>query len=243
MANWSAWADGLETQADWQQWQAGEKQLADELNLPALKSVPPMQRRRLSPFAKVTLHCALEAAGDDASHVPSVFASRHGDLHKTTALIEAVAKKEDLSPTQFGLSVHNALAGLFSIFTQNTAPISAVAAGESTFIAGLVDSLVKMQINQYAKILYVYSDLKVPTCYQNYVAENEKNIAIALLLEASPMEQAQFSLAQTKLSQSEHTLELNGPQAFSFIQFLCSNQPALIQAIQQQTWVFNRANG
>ena len=117
-----AWAPGLESEQDWRLWQQGEKALTDELTLPQLTTIPAMQRRRLSPFAKVALHCALEASAEHQANIPCVFSSRHGDLHRTTKLIENIALSKDLSPTQFGLSVHNAAAGLFSIFTGNRAP-------------------------------------------------------------------------------------------------------------------------
>ena len=58
----TAWAGDLNSLEDWQLFAKGEKQPSAKLILPALKQIPAMQRRRLSPFAKLALHCALEAA-------------------------------------------------------------------------------------------------------------------------------------------------------------------------------------
>ena len=110
-----AWAPGMGTEQDWALWQAKEIGFSTEITLPKLQTIPAMQRRRLSPFAKVSLHCALEASDHHQGDLPCVFSSRHGDLNRTTKLIENVANQEELSPTQFGLSVHNAVSGLYSI--------------------------------------------------------------------------------------------------------------------------------
>jgi hypothetical protein len=53
-------------------------------------------------------------AGAD-SDVPLVFASRHGDVARSMDLLGALVSDQPLSPTGFGLSVHNAIAALYSI--------------------------------------------------------------------------------------------------------------------------------
>lgn len=177
-----AWAGGLTTAQDWQAYAQGQKGLDTLQELPQLKQIPAMQRRRLSPFAKLALHCALTAADECLTTVPSVFVSRHGDLAKTSKLIEDVADKEPLSPTNFGLSVHNAVGGLFSIYTGNKAPLTAVSAGEDSFFVGLVDALSKLKANAYQEILLVFTEQLVPEIYQPYIEQDEKTIACALLL-------------------------------------------------------------
>lgn len=170
-----------------------------------------MQRRRLSPFAKVALHCALDAVGSQPHTMPVVFASRHGDLARTNKLIESVAANDELSPTQFGLSVHNAVAGLYSILTHNTAAISSVAAGEATFMAGLLDAVCKLHIHPQGRLLYLYCDLPVPECYQGYLAP-QAGIGLALLLEKR--KDNDFTLGEDNNNSSPDNA------AFDFIRFL-----------------------
>ncbi|WP_082627241.1 beta-ketoacyl synthase chain length factor [Colwellia sp. TT2012] len=74
------------------------------------------QLRRLSPFSKIALHC-LDMPAALKQNLPLIFASQHGDLAKTITLIKDAALGENLSPTKFSLSVHNATTGLFSIAT------------------------------------------------------------------------------------------------------------------------------
>ncbi|MCI2282605.1 beta-ketoacyl synthase chain length factor [Colwellia sp. MSW7] len=178
----SAWCGNLRTSQDWQQWALGEMQYKDEDDLPGLKEIPAMQRRRLSKFAKLTMQCVLETLADEKETLPCVFSSRHGDLHKTSKLIEDVAKKSDLSPTHFGLSVHNAVAGLYSIFSNNKQPMTATSAGEDSLLMALVDGYAKLESRQLDKILVVYTDEIVPEKYSSYVSDAEKTMSVALLL-------------------------------------------------------------
>jgi hypothetical protein len=230
-----AWAPGLESEQDWRLWHRGEKALADELTLPQLTTIPAMQRRRLSPFAKVALHCALEASGEYQVNIPCVFSSRHGDLHRTTKLIENIALSKDLSPTQFGLSVHNAAAGLFSIFTGNRAPLSAIAGGQSSFMQGLLDCVAKLEANDLSRILFVYCDLHVPECYRPYVVD-DTSIGIGLLIEASKDEKNGYSLSYNAVEDVVN----NDCQALNFMHFILSNESQLMTNIHQQSWLLRR---
>lgn len=212
-----AWAGDFESEQDWQQFAAGNKPLNQATQKPTLKQIPAMQRRRLSPFAKMALHCALEAGEGYLESVPSVFASRHGDLHKTSKLISDVAAKESLSPTQFGLSVHNAVGGQFSIFTGNKAPLSATSAGEDTFFSAIVDAVCKLHTNDYAQILVVYTDEVVPSIYQPYVAQEEVSIATALLIERPSQDRPTYSLKVS--SNTAATAENPRMQVIDFLSF------------------------
>lgn len=230
-----AWAPGLESQQDWELWQSGKKDISNELGLPQLKAIPPMQRRRLSPFAKVTLHCALEASNHFQGDLPCVFSSRHGDLHRTSELIEDVVEGNDLSPTRFGLSVHNAVSGLYSIYTKNHAPISAVSFGDASFLSGLVDAVVKLHAHNLSEILYVYSDLKVPECYAEYVAQ-DISIGTGILIKAVSKNDHQFSLECLP----NDAIQSHGCQALEFMHFFLGKNSSWESKINQQTWKMKR---
>lgn len=178
----SAWCGNLRTNQQWQQWATDNFSYQNEDDLPPLKEIPAMQRRRLSRFAKLTMQCVLDVLSDEDCDLPCVFSSRHGDLHKTSKLIEDVANKNDLSPTHFGLSVHNAVAGLYSIFSSNKQPMTATSAGEDSLLMALVDGYAKLESQQLDKILVVYTDEVVPDKYSQYVADVEKTMSVALIL-------------------------------------------------------------
>ncbi|MCQ8878460.1 beta-ketoacyl synthase chain length factor [Pseudoalteromonas shioyasakiensis] len=233
-----AWGDGKTSAEDWYAFANNNSLNTETLTLPELKQMPAMQRRRLSPFAKLTLHCALTASESYEQTVPSVFSSRHGDLHKTSKLIADVASKEPLSPTHFGLSVHNAVGGLFSIFTGNKAPLSAVSAGEDSFFMGLVDAVSKLYAYNYDRILYVYSDLAVPEQYQPYIQQSHDNVAVALLIEKST------SQACVNLEFTSHDLpnsaESSQLQALAFLRFYYSNNQQLALDSKRYQWQLSR---
>jgi hypothetical protein len=178
----SAWCGNLRTKEQWKQWSLGNLTYQETDELPALKQIPAMQRRRLSRFAKLTMQCVLDVLADEKDDIPCVFASRHGDLHKTSKLIEDVAQNNDLSPTHFGLSVHNAVAGLYSIFTKNKQAMTATSAGEDSFLMALVDGYAKLNSQNLDKILIVYTDEVVPEKYSPYVPNTEKTMSVALIL-------------------------------------------------------------
>jgi len=235
-----AWGGGLTTTQDWQSYAKGEKILSDSQELPALKQIPAMQRRRLSPFAKLALHCALNAADECLTTVPSVFASRHGDLAKTSKLISDVAAKEVLSPTQFGLSVHNAVGGLFSIYTDNKAPLTAVSAGEDTFFTAVVDALCKMSANEYSQILVVFTETVVPEIYQEYIAQDEVNIACALLLAPAGQSNETYSLT-VQANKAEIPTETQQMQVLDFLNFYHSNSEDSEISSKRHLWKLSRA--
>jgi hypothetical protein len=235
IANCVAWASGLETPEDWSRWQKGQLLMQPELALPPLVDIPAMQRRRLSPFAKIALHCAIEASGSAQTDIPCVFASRHGDLHRTTGLIEDIAQGKDLSPTQFGLSVHNAAVGLFSIFSGNRAPISAIAAGQSSFLVGLLDSVAKLKANKLPRILYVYCDLVVPDCYSQYV-QNDVSVGVGLLIEAAETPAAMFELTQSQLEAAKQSAH----QALDFMKFYMGDDSQYLATVNQQLWQLSK---
>jgi len=233
------WGGGLTTTQDWQSYAQGEKELSDSQELPALKQIPAMQRRRLSLFAKLALHCALNAAEECLTTVPSVFASRHGDLAKTSKLISDVAAEEMLSPTQFGLSVHNAVGGLFSIYTGNKAPLTAVSAGEDTFFTAIIDALCKLSANEYSQILVVFTEAVVPEIYQEFVAQEEVNIACALLLGVAEQGEETYKLtlqANTENQQSENSQM----QVLDFLNFYYSSSKQVNVSSKRHLWQLTR---
>ena len=70
-----------------------------------------------------------------------MFASRWAELARTEQLLDALAQREPLSPTQFGLSVHNAVGALHSIARGERGNYLAVAAGAHSIEAGFVEAL------------------------------------------------------------------------------------------------------
>ena len=162
----NVWLQGLNDATTLTLWANNKLSLPQEFIPPKPQYYPKGQLRRLSPFSKVALHC-LDIPQALTQNLPLIFASQHGDLAKTVALIKDASVGEDLSPTQFALSVHNATTGLFSIATNNTAPTTTISAGNNTFIEGLIEAAMQCQ-QENMQVIYTYCDFDVPVEYRQF---------------------------------------------------------------------------
>ena len=180
ITDWFALAPRLSTREAWQDWLKQQTPLGTGVEIPVLDFVPAIQRRRLSPLLKMAMYSCyqLHSSGD----INCVFASRHGDLHSTDKMLLSLAQGEPVSPTLFSHTVHNAAPGLFSILTGNRAPHTAIAAGTSTFTAGLIEAISKLYAEELEQILFCYYDYLVPDHYQQFLPAQEIPLAIALKL-------------------------------------------------------------
>ena len=107
----------------------------------ALADLPRRETRRLTAFEKHVLACLL-GLGEEAREAPIVFASRYGTMSSNTlALLKDLLSGTPLSPTGFSLSVHNAAVGVASQLMNDTAPYTAIAAGERTLDCALLECL------------------------------------------------------------------------------------------------------
>ncbi len=124
---WQAWAPGRACQADWARW-ANASQWPDDPEAQAdVSFLPAMQRRRLSRLARMVF-AVTQPLTEGRPPMPLVYASRHGETTRNFALLSDLANAQPLSPTQFSLSVHNAIVGLWSIFQGDPSEMTAIAA-------------------------------------------------------------------------------------------------------------------
>ena len=145
----------------------------------------PMLRRRLGPLGRMLLHVANECAGDSGGMHPPlrvVLASQHGELSYAVSMLRALAAGEPVSPATFSLSVHNAPAGLFSIVRGDPSPSTAVAAGEETLAAGLIEAAAELD-ECSEPVLFLYGDAPLPEEYRGFAERPDPQRALALLLE------------------------------------------------------------
>lgn len=166
---WSAWAPGVQTPEDWEQWAQGQKTIGGETP-PDVKTIPAMLRRRLSPLGKMALATAMPLLENVTSGVPSVLVSRHGDLNRTVKLLTDLADREDLSPTHFSLSVHNAIGGLLSITRKDTSSMTALACGFDDISTALLEAQAILTEQDCEQVLCLIYDEPVPEVYRQQQA-------------------------------------------------------------------------
>lgn len=131
-------------------------------SVPALEHIPAMQRRRLSSIAKLALNSAIECLQQNRVDY-IVWASQYGDEHKTYKILEDVLQGLTPSPTQFSTSVHNAIAGLYSILCQDATPSTSVCASWSEAVVEAYAYLKTMC--PQGRAMVVYYDEALPDLY------------------------------------------------------------------------------
>ncbi len=165
ISGWSVWGMGLPSEQ------------------PDVKFIDPLLRRRLGSMDRSALHVANECLEvHERAHL--VFASRHGELSRSTALLTEIANGEPPSPMGFSLSVLNAVPGLYGIARQDTSPATAISAGEATFAMALIEATSQAWGNPDDTVLLVFADEPPPSIYADYVQSPREPYAIAIRLEA-----------------------------------------------------------
>lgn len=178
LRHWAAWAPGISSPAQWAEWSPGQP-VGD--SKPDVSWLPALQRRRLSPLARGVFHVVNDIAQQhDVSALPTVLASRHGEIARTQTLLENLADQEPLSPATFSLSVHNAIGGQLSIALGNRQPVSSVALGEEGLGTALLEAAC-LQEGQSPVLVLLY-DGPLPDYYFPYCADEPFTWAVALLL-------------------------------------------------------------
>lgn len=189
-----------------------------------LTQVPAMTRRRLSKLTKLTFDVALAVSSPpEPQSVPqpltTIFASRHGDLHKTVSLLQQVAQQEALSPTHFALSVHNAIIGQLSLFCQNRSDSNAIAAGADSLHYAVLEAAARLRTEpELQQVLVLYADEPVPEIYQAFCQDPAQPVALALLLSRSDGEKLSFS---RQSAPSQAASEQQPGQLLLFLQQQC----------------------
>lgn len=177
VTDWSAWAPGLESPDDWMAW-ARESFVPHGDAMPALTQVAPMQRRRIDRLGRAAIQAADGCRRGEDAGTPLVFVSRHGDVARSFALLEELCARQPMSPTQFGLSVHNAIAALYSIVHGVRGNYTALAGGRASIETALVEAA-GLLADGAAAATVVYCDTHAPPAYAPFLDEPDAFYAFA----------------------------------------------------------------
>jgi hypothetical protein len=179
---WSAWAPGLEDGEAWESWAQAPVALSPEGH-PKAEFLPAMLRRRCTPLSRLVLTAAFGAlAEEERPEVRTVFATRHGSINESIALLHQVVKQERLSPTKFSHTVHNAQAGLFCMAAGNRQASSSLAGCADTFASGWLEALTFLERDPATPVLLVTSDVPLDPTFALLVNEPPGAYGLAVLL-------------------------------------------------------------
>ena len=159
---------------------------------PKLDFIDPMVRRRLSTLSKMALWVAHDCAPDHPQ-IRLIFASRHGELARTTAILRDIEAREPVSPNAFSLSVLNAMSGIYGIARHDRSPATAVAAGAETLGYALLEAHAQWTEDPSVPVLVVYADEPADAAY-GHVEHEVTQGALAILLDARTNARGQLSI-------------------------------------------------
>lgn len=143
-----------------------------------LEFLPMIQRRKLSQLSKIAFTSMFETLeGFEGELSRLVFASQFGEFDRLLKLIEQYQTENEVSPSVFSMSVHNATIGAFSLLNKINAPYNSLSAGENTLSAGLLDAIMN---TEQGSILFCYADLKSASCL---IGQEPKAGAMKIILE------------------------------------------------------------
>lgn len=180
IAQWRAWAPGLSSADDWQHWSRSPAPIQVSDEAPDVSFLPPMQRRRLGRMARMAFAVGWPLA-ERHQQLPMVFVSRHGETPRTFDILRELAANEPLSPTQFSLSVHNAVIGLWSIMRGETSEMTSLAATGDGLEHGVMEAAALLAEGAPA-VLLVIAEEQPPPAYAQWIADVPFPYAVGLLL-------------------------------------------------------------
>ena len=238
----SAVACGLRDHAEWQRWAAAPSLPTGELALD-LSHVPAMARRRLGRLAKMAVLVAddvLQQQGSQATDLPVVWASRYGDAEKSLALLRSQVAGEPLSPTAFGLSVHNGVGAQHSILRGMVSNAICVASSGSVPEAGVVEAL-GLLADGASDVMLVCYDEPLPSEYAHFTESPAAEFAWAALLTPKADGLPSFSLsASAEAASSDEAGVL--PHGLRVLQFLLAKDQRRMTHLRSEggAWVWER---
>lgn len=215
--SWSAWAPGLATSDAWQAYFAAPFDLPDESA--DVSFLPAMQRRRLSPLARAAFYASYHALNGD-NHCPTIYCSSRGELQRAENILLDIARGDDMSPTAFGLSVHNAIGGQFSILFANKEPMVAVAPMEADYLSAFIDALGHLNEGKTSVLLVFYEEA-APGFFAPYCKDANFPYALALKITRPQADKKSWQLDYTENAAAEESL----PSLLQLVRFIVQSQP------------------
>lgn len=179
IARHAEWAPGLATSEAWAEWARAPYPIVPGEE-PGVKAMPAMLRRRAGFLGKMALEVAYQCL-DGRSDIPTVFCSRHGDVTRAVDLLTDLARGEALSPTAFGMAVHNAIPGLLTIARGDRANHIALASGAATIEHAVIEAC-GLLADGAPMVLLVACDCPLPELFKPFEDCEEQPYAWAWLM-------------------------------------------------------------
>lgn len=196
----------------------------------------PMLRRRLNRLGRVALQAAWDCQGDDIG-MPIVFASRYGDAARSLALLEDLVSGQEVSPTGFNMSVHNAIGALYAIARADRSNAVSVAAGRASAGAGLLEAAALLADGAPEVMLVCYDDT-LPEPYEVFRDEPPCAWAWAWRIARPEGEEPPITVHHGGHADDAPAAQL--PAGLDLLRFFLSGEHRLEQRVEGQQWLWQR---
>lgn len=232
--DWQARAPGLSDASQWLAWSQGLHAIDPAAPQAKLTDLPMMTARRLNSGSKLAVDCGLAMVRKHAIDAV-VYTSRHGELEHNYRILHALASEQDVSPTDFAMSVHNSAVGNLTIAARQPMVSSSLSAGRDTFQQGLCEVLSLLQAG-YARVLMVDFDGALPDFYPPSLPPQMPTwpFALALVIEAGETLRCE---TRPGTPQAEASL----PQSLLFLRHYLRHDPQFALDGERLLWQWTHA--
>lgn len=201
-----------------------------------------MARRRLGRLAKMAVSVADDVLQQgQVSDVPVVWASRYGDAEKSLALLRAQVAGEPLSPTAFGLSVHNGVGAQHSILRGMVSNAICIASSGNVPEAGVIEA-VGLLAEGAPEVMLVCYDEPLSGEYAPYTEAPVADYAWAALLTLPAANAPTFALSSSADLPAQDGGFAELPHGLQVLQFLLDSASARLTQGRSHggAWVWER---
>lgn len=238
--DWQASAPGLSSREEWQHWAEQAIRIDGELPVAKGQFLPMMLARRLHLGSRLAVDCGLALFARQPVDAV-IFTSRHGELERNLNILTALANNQNLSPTDFAMSVHNAAVGSLTIAAKAPLVSTSIAAGIDSFQQGVIEAYALLSAG-YKNILLVDFDGAIPAFYHPHLPEHVPHYpyAVAVLLGEAKPEQEGHQCQTTAKAHSHDVAQL--PQSLMFLHALLAKQRSCPLRGERHDWLWERVN-
>ena len=233
---WCAWSPVHDTPEQWRRW-AGVDQDNPANAGRALAPTPAMMRRRATSLGQRGLSAALALPTVDRARI--TLASRHGEFARTLAILDTVIRRDQPSPTDFSMSVHNALIGLISIARKNTLGHTAISAGSESFCSGMLETAAALRERPQEPAILLYLDEPPSGGFSELLPEEHCRAPLVLALGLAGPESAEGEKMSLTLRAASGDPNASDP-ALEFLKFAIARDQELDVTSRNHQWVWRR---